>query len=304
MGSIKRRRLSTDEIIKRLRNPDQYNRRKQPVSPAKTRTIVPSQAATKKAAAQKKKQDMSMWVIGVVCFCLVLATFGFYMSAKQRAEAVTVDPSQVEGLAVENREFNPHRGVRYIQISEGQDRNVTVENSGSTLPILSRFNMKNFVDRDYELIGAAPWALTTNFASNPGDAELMRTLLDRDVMIKAFLRRPDVQPLLDDPQMLLAFAQDETEMASFFNSAEVQAVLQDEKMLRSTAGSRFMSHLLVSPSGKYFRNHPQEALQVINASPTLRALRQNAAVQTAVRENPYLKKLAPVLLGEETAPRP
>lgn len=83
-------------------------------------------------------------------------------------------------------EFNPNTGVTYVQVQEGQDRNVAVSNLGSTLPIISRFNYKAFTPKNYEIIGAAPWALTTNFASNLTDPDLMRYLLSNDTMIQAF----------------------------------------------------------------------------------------------------------------------
>ena len=56
-----------------------------------------------------------------------------------------------------------------------------------------------------------------------------------------------------------------------------------------------MSYLLISRSGKYFRDHPQEAIALIDASPTLNGLRSNPAVRKAVEENPKLKTLAPQL---------
>ena len=132
------------------------------------------------------------------------------------------------------------------------------------------------------------------------DPDLMRYLLGNDNMIKAFLARPDVAPLLEDPQLLLAFAQDENAMREFFTSETVQGVLKNEKMVRGLAGSRFMSYLLISKAVKYFRDRPQEALQIIRANPYLESVRQNPHVRTAVAENPYLKKIANILLAGTT----
>ena len=203
-------------------------------------------------------------------------------------------------------EFNPNTGVTYVQVQEGQDRNVAVSNLGSTLPIISRFNYKAFTPKNYEIIGAAPWALTTNFASNLTDPDLMRYLLSNDTMIQAFLNRNDVAPLLEDPQLLLAFSEDKNAMEEFFESDTIKSVLADEKMVRSVAGSRFMSYLLISKAVKYFRDRPQEAARIIAANPYLKELQQNPHVRVAVLENPYLKKIAPVLLAgsAESAAQP
>ena len=247
-------------------------------------------------------------LVGLGVGALVLLTLLFWLVSKHRAENLTsaLDPKQLQGLHVTGKEFNPNTGVTYIQIQEGQDRNVAVSNLGSTLPIISRFNLKTLTDKNYEVIGAAPWALTTNFESNLSDPELIQYLLSNDKMIKAFLSREDVEPLLADPQMLLAFTEDTAAMRDFFEDETVKAVLADEKMVRTVAGSRFMSHLLTSRAVKYFRDHPEEAVAVIRANPYLAQAQRNPNVQKAVKENPYLKQIASVLLrgASTTSSRP
>ena len=244
-------------------------------------------------------------LVGAGVVGLVLLTLLFWMVSKHRAENLTaaLDPKQLQGLAFNQREFTPNTGVTYIQIQEGQDRNVAVSNLGSTLPIISRFNLKMLTDKNYEVIGAAPWALTTNFESNLSDPELMQYLLSNEKMIQAFLSRPDVEPLLADPQMLLAFTEDTAAMQEFFEDATVKAVLADEKMVRVLAGSRFMSHLLTSRAVKYFRDRPKEANAIIRNNPYLAQVQQNPAVQKAARENPYLKSIAATLLQGASRPR-
>lgn len=290
-------KLKTEDIIERLRQPAQI-KKEVPAQKAAQEPTAVDDPDTKGRRFFVNRKDIPTLAIALVCGVLVLLTFGFFLMAKNRAEdlVAALDPSQVDGLRIEQDEFNPNAAVTYVQIREGQDRNVAVDNLGNTLPVISRFNLKTFTDKNYQLIGAAPWALTTNFTSNSNDPELMRLLLDNEEMISAFLNRPDVAPLLEDPKLLLAFAKDEAGLAEFFNSDAVQQVLNNEKMLRSTAGSRLFGHFLISKSGKYFRSHPQEALAVIDASPTLNALRSNAAVQQAVKENPKLASLAEQLL--------
>ncbi|WP_428071549.1 hypothetical protein [Candidatus Avelusimicrobium alvi] len=293
--------MKKEELMKLLRNPAKYRKTKQ----AARKEAAPEAAA---AQAAKKTQDMLLTAVGISVVALVLVTLVVILSAKKRADNLTaaLDPEQVKGLAVAEAEFNPNTGVTYVQVQEGQDRNVAVSNLGSTLPIISRFNYKAFTPKNYEIIGAAPWALTTNFASNLTDPDLMRYLLSNDTMIQAFLNRNDVASLLEDPQLLLAFSEDKNAMEEFFESDTIKSVLADEKMVRSVAGSRFMSYLLISKAVKYFRDRPQEAARIIAANPYLKELQQNPHVRVAVLENPYLKKIAPVLLAgsAESAAQP
>ena len=295
-----KRRLSTEEIMERLRHPAAHVKQAAPAQQSK-QPVQPEKTENKKVlGGLVRAKDLPLVIIGVSCLLAVVISFFSFLNVKNKADDVvySLDTNQIEGLKVGVDEFNPNKDVTYVQVREGRDRNVTnVSNVGSSLPIISRFNLKTFTPKSYELIGAAPWALTTNFSANMGDPALMRTLLDNEDMIQAFLARADVAPLLEDPQLLLSFAKDEKAMADFFGSEVVSQVLADEQMLRNTAGSRFMSYLLISRSGKYFRARPEEALAVINKSHTLSNLRNNAAVRKAIEENPKLGPLASKLLA-------
>ena len=288
--------METEEIIKRLRNPGQY-RTSQNVAPKpdKNEQLTPVGPARKKMGIEL--------IVGAIVAALFVVTLLLWNMSKNKAENLTaaLDPTQLQGLALAEAEFNPNTGVTFVEVHEGQDRSVMVTELGSTLPIISRYNFQTMTDKNYEIIGAAPWALTTNFSSNISDPELIQYLLSKDPLISAFLDRPDVEPLLADPKMLEAFAKDEATMRDFFTNETVQAVLGNQQMVRAVAGSRFMSHLLISKAVKYYRDRPQEALAIIQANPYLEQVRQNPNVQAAVKENPYLKKIADVLLKTKTA---
>lgn len=288
--------MKTEEIIKRLRNPGQY-RTSQNVAPKSDQNeqLTPVGPARKKMGIEL--------IVGAIVAALFVVTLLLWNMSKNKAENLTaaLDPTQLQGLALAEAEFNPNTGVTFVEVHEGQDRSVMVTELGSTLPIISRYNFQTMTDKNYEIIGAAPWALTTNFSSNISDPELIQYLLSKDPLISAFLDRPDVEPLLADPKMLEAFAKDEATMRDFFTNETVQAVLGNQQMVRAVAGSRFMSHLLISKAVKYYRDRPQEALAIIQANPYLEQVRQNPNVQAAVKENPYLKKIADVLLKTKTA---
>ena len=287
--------MKKEDLMKLLRNPAKYRAEKKQLEQKPSASVAP--VAPGKAQQDKLLAGVGIGVVGLVCLTLI-----FFLSARNRADNLTpaLDPAQVNGLTVAETEFNPHQETLYVEVQEGQNRNATVSNLGSTLPIISRFNFRSFTPKNYQLIGAAPWALTTNFSSNLNDPDLIRYLLAKDAMIQAFLARPDVAPLLEDPQMLLAFTQDSAALADFFNSDTVQSVLSNEKMVRTVAGSRFMSYLLISKAVKYFRDRPQEAAKIIAENPYLSAVRQNPHVRVAVLENRYLKDIAPILLDGKT----
>lgn len=288
--------MDTEEIIKRLRNPEKY-RTTQPNVQAREEDekLTPLRPARKKVGLET--------VVGAVVAVLFVITLLFWVMSKNKAEnpIAALDPDQLQGLTLAEADFNPNANVTYVEIQEGQDRSVRVTELGSTLPIISRFNYQTMTDQNYEIIGAAPWALTTNFSANISDPELMQYLLGKDPMISAFLDRNDVAPLLNDPQMLAALAKDDAAMRDFFTDKTVQAVLASPQMVRAVAGSRFMSHLLISRAVRYYRERPQEALAIIQANPYLEKVRQNPDVQAAVKENPYLKKIADVLLKPKVA---
>lgn len=289
--------MKTEEIIDRLRNPQKYNK-KVASSPKQTAQAAPDAPATSSTAG------INMLAILIAVGILVVAGLVWLvmLNAKSRAEDISsgLDPKMVQGLSA-NTDFNPSTGVTYVQINEGQDRNVAVDELGTTLPIINRYNYPSITPKNYGIIGMAPWALTENFAANLNDPDLIAYLLNRKEVAEAFIARNDVAPLLADPQLLAAFAQDNEKLTEFFESDVVKQVLANPTMVRKIGGSRLMSHLLISKAVKFYRDRPAEAAQLIASSPVLNALRQNAGVRQAVQENNYLKPIAAQILGP--APR-
>ncbi len=283
--------MKTEEIIERLRNPKKYQ--KTANQPEKSE-VKPS------PSAQQEEKGPSLLVLGLVACVLGIAAIVLLiaLNAQKRAENLSeaLDPAKVQGLTYET-DFNPYNDPTYIQVYEGQDRNVSVTELGTTLPIISRYNYQAITPKNYGIIGAAPWALTENFSANINDPELIRYLLNRQEVSDAFIARPDVAPLLEDPQLLAAFAQDDANLNAFFTSDTVQKVLANPQMVRVVGASRLMSHMLTSKAVKYYRDRPQEAAQIIKQSPVLSALAQNDGIRQAVQENYYLKPIAAQILG-------
>lgn len=248
------------------------------------------------ATPQRRTQRTVAYAVGGV-LALLLVTVLIISFSKNRAEniAAALDPSVLKGLAVD-AEYNPATGRRYVQVSEGADRNVLVTELGTTLPVISRYNYRAQTPKRYEIIGEAPYALTINVSSNINDPDLLRYLFNQQPVIKKFLQRPDVAPYLSDPAALAALAADQVKVNAFFADDTVKQVLSSPEVIAALSGSRLFSYLLISQSVKYYRDHPAEAARLINANPALAALKQNASVRKAVMENPYLKDIAATLL--------
>jgi len=284
--------MDTEEIIKRLRRPTS----KTHPSPS---AVSQKTMEEKQNSLRRKRPLQDLLMIAAIVAIIIAAgiTFLSVMNAKNRAENVNnqIDPSQIEGLVIQS-DFNPNQNVTYVQINEGLDRNVAVTNLGTTLPIISRYNYQALTPENFQLIGTAPWALTTNFSSNLEDPAMIQYLLANDNMIQAFLIRSDVAPYLEDPQNLMALVKNNRAMKEFFNDETIKAVLARPQLINTLSNSRFMSFLLISDTAKYFRKNPQEAADLISASPYLRELQANPDVAKAVRENRYLAKIADILL--------
>ena len=286
--------MRTEEIIDRLRHPQKYRKAGQSVGPKpleEIEIISPKSHPIANAFALL----VTLGVLGMAIIVLLIT-----LHTKNKAEnlSASLDPGQLEGLSSQV-EFDPRKIVTYVnmnELGEGGDRVPNVQGLGSTIPIISRYNYQAITPKNYEIIGAAPWALSSNIEANLQDVELLRHLLNHPQVADAFSKRPDVAPLLTDPQLLEAFSRDNNTLQEFFNSQLVQQVLAEPDLVTVLSRSRLMSTLLVSKSGKYYRTHPQEAARLIQASPVLKLLTKNPAIRKAVQENAYLKTIAPQLL--------
>ena len=283
--------MDQKELMERLRNPQKFRKQTQNQQVQESAT-----SAAQNTSSSQKNNKMTMWVGGGIFF-LVLVSLLFILTAQQRADNVSrsLDPTVLKGLVVDHT-FSPNTGRKVIQISEGRERNVTVEQSGSMLPVISRYNFRALTQDNYETIGKAPFALSINVEANMQDPQLLRYLFNNDDMAKQFKARPDVAPWLATPESLANLAKQEEKLQRFFAQDIVQQVLASEKVLEALAGSRLFSYLLISKAAKYYREHPAEAAALINNSPTLRTLKQNPAVRKAVQENTYLKNISATLL--------
>lgn len=276
-----------------LRNPQKFQKKAERKQQAEKVKQERAEKAAAKAASEK-----TMMIVGGVVSVMVVFSLVFVLVAQKRVTNLSssLDPSVLKGLMVE-KTFNPNVAVRYVQVSEGADRNVSnVSNYGSTLPVISRYNYKALPPKSLKIIGAAPYALSINVSSNISDPDLLHYLFNQQDVIDGFLERPDVAPLLADPKALAAAVADTKKLQAFFADETVQKVLADPKLLHALASSRLFSYLLISKSLKYYRENPSLASQLISASPVLAPLKKNPNVRKEVSENAYLKKIAVELL--------
>lgn len=271
--------MADDKLLKKLRNPKQAKQDEQ-------------------AQARSAGSRVALLLASVLVVSVLLCTFFVVYTSKYKAENISAAllPEQLEGLVVDET-FNPRAfAVKYVTVQEGADRNATVTQSGSTLPVLSRYNYQAMTDKNYEVIGAAPWALLMNISANTEDPEMLRYLFNNEKMIQAFLKRPDVSAVLNNPQQLAELVTDPDVIKTFFNEDAVRAVLGDEKLLSVLASSRFMSHILISKSVKHYRDNVASARQIIDSDEILRMLKKDPNIRREITKNSYLKNIAATLL--------
>lgn len=286
--------MDKDRLMALLRNPQKFQKKAERKQQAEKVKQERAEKAAAKAASEK-----TMLIVGVVVSVMVVVSLVFVLSAQKRVQnlSASLDPAVLKGLMVD-KTFNPNAGVRYVQISEGADRNVSnVVEYGSTLPVISRYNYKALPPRSLKVIGAAPYALSINVSSNISDPDLLHYLFNQQDVIEEFLKRKDVAPLLEDPKTLAAAVADTQKLQAFFADETVQKVLADPKLLHALASSRLFSYLLISKAAKYYRDNPALARGLINASPVLSSLKNNPNVRKEVAENAYLKKISVELLN-------
>lgn len=285
--------MDKDRLMALLRNPQKFQKKAERKQQAEKVKQERAEKAAAKAASEK-----TMMIVGAVISVMVVASLIFVLSAQKRVKnlSASLDPAVLKGLMVD-KTFNPNAGVRYVQISEGADRNVSnVVEYGSTLPVISRYNYKALPPRSLKVIGAAPYALSINVSSNISDPELLHYLFNQQDVIEEFLKRKDVAPLIEDPKALAAAVANTQKLQAFFADETVQKVLADPKLLHALASSRLFSYLLISKAAKYYRDNPALAHDLINASPVLLSLKNNPNVRKEVAENAYLKKISVELL--------
>lgn len=286
--------MDKERLMDLLRNPKKFQKKKNDSKSTSVQQTTQEEKAARKASSDR----MAVIAAGGVA-ALALLSLLFVFSASKRAENVTaaLDPAILKGL-VADRTFHPGGGVRYVQVGQGHERNVSVTGAGagSVIPVISRYNFRALTPQNYAIIGTAPFALSINVDSNAEDPDLLRYLFNDQNVTDAFLARPDVAPYLADPAALAKLAADKTAVDAFLADATVQRVLASAELTKALAGSRLFSSMLISKAVKYYRDRPAQAAKLINSSPALAALKKNPNVRQAVAENRYLKNISATLL--------
>lgn len=286
--------MDKERLMELLRNPKKFQKKTNGQQQTPTQQAAQEEKAVQKASSNK----MVMVVAGSVA-ALILLSLLFVFSASKRAENVSaaLDPAVLKGL-VADRTFHPGSGVRYVQVGQQHDRNVSVTGAGagSVIPVISRYNFRALTPQNYTIIGTAPFALSINVDSNAEDPDLLRYLFNDKNVTDAFLARQDVAPYLANPAALAKLAADKAAVDAFLADATVQRVLSSAELTKALAGSRLFSSMLISKAVKYYRDRPAQAAKLINSNPALAALKKNPNVRKAVSENRYLKNISATLL--------
>lgn len=213
-----------------------------------------------------------------------------------KASVVEVAPEEMAGLSVDV-EIGMGGGVVYdSQMARDAARRIGNRDIDTELLIPARYNLATFGEQDFNILARAPWGLLTTVARNADDAPVVKFIFNNPVIINTFLARTDVDTLVKNPHSALALVKDEYKINTFFNYDAVKIALSKPEVVAAISSSRLMTAILQGPSAQYFIKNPKTSAGFIKASPTLSALKQNAALVNAIKTNPYTAAAAPVLL--------
>ncbi|MGB2578271.1 hypothetical protein AAIR98_000190 [Elusimicrobium simillimum] len=242
-------------------------------------------------------QQKMIYGIGILLLFLLIALPVSYAVKKAKNIDSAIDPVIIEGLKVNVDVRKPSSGgVITGDIIGSGLRGVEYVDTGSAIVIPVRSNINTFVEKDFKLIGTAPWALLNTVHTNLDDAAVIRFVFNTVAVNDAFMARKDVNALLQDPKALYAVALDEAALQKFFNYTAVKAALANPKVVETIAASRIMDSVLRSPAVQYFIKNPKSTAATINKSPTLSALKNNPAIANALKTNKHTKNVASIIL--------
>lgn len=239
----------------------------------------------------KENAKNSMPLIAVVAFILLLVAYPVsILLNKSRNVERELTPEEISGLSVDidlsktNQQIQTYEAERTsIKDTLGVDRDLLIP---------ARYNIKTFSQADFELLGRAPWALLTAVAANIEDVAVIRYVFNNQFVVSAFLSRPDIVALADDPVKAVYTAKDEAALNKFFNYANIKTALASPYVVDAIAKSRLMQGILNGKSAQYFIKNPNVAALLVQSSPTLSALKDNEAVASALKANPQTASLA------------
>ncbi|MDR0291584.1 MAG: hypothetical protein LBI01_02175 [Elusimicrobium sp.] len=242
------------------------------------------------------QNKMMTWTL-VAFLALLLAIPASYAVKKAKNIDTSIPPDVLAGLGANVPVSHDRQGQSgSIEILTPGTRSTMYENAGSALLVPVRANISTFAEKDFQLVGEAPWTLLNTVAANINDPEIIRYVFNNKTVVNAFINRPDIQKLLGDSKALYNTASDESALAVFFGYANMRAALNNPKVIDIVANSMLMDAVLQTPSAQYFIKNPKTGNDVINKSPILTALKKDANISAALKKHPRTSAAAPTLL--------
>lgn len=226
---------------------------------------------------------------------LLMLPMAYYVKKARNIDGA-LDPKIIEDLKSDVVVVDSRRNLFSSEIVLEGSRSVAYENVGASIVTPARYNIKTFSDKDFKILGEAPWGLLNTVHSNLDDPMLVKYVFNNKIVNDSFMDRKDVAKIISDPKELYRIAQSEEELSKFFNYAAVKAALGNQKIVETIGASRIMDSVLRAPAAQYFIKNPKSSAQLINKSPTLSALKKNPGIVNAVKANRNTKDIASTIL--------
>lgn len=242
-----------------------------------------------------KKNSNTMFII-IITAVMFMAVVPVYILSKKVDNINNVVTPEIAGRFKTDKELDIPAAQSGV-LRQGNRVGAGFVNTGAEIIFPSRQNMHTFGDRDFHLLGAAPWGLLLTVEMHAQDADMVRYVFNQPAVSDGFMERADIKNLLGTPEVFYVALKNEPAVSRFLNNEAMLAALEEPKVIEAVAKSRLMYNILNTPAVQYFIKNPNSLRdEVINKSPSISALKKNPAIVKAVRENKQTGPIASIIL--------
>jgi len=135
-------------------------------------------------------------------------------------------------------------------------------------------------------LGYKKGLLSDFIGANLRNPSLIVKIFNNSLVVNAFMGRPAIKPLLNNPAALKQYLSQSPEVLGFLEHPVVQQVFNNSNLMNALAGTKLANAIMDSPSAQHMVKHPEEITSLIIANPQSAALALNPNVLGVLASNP------------------
>lgn len=244
-----------------------------------------------------KNPPWIIWLYLIPVYILLLVLLAYWIKKTSTPE-IDLTPAEESAFIapVKIRQISP------LDIQKSKEAETKIKKTLEMSPrekMLQR-KQKREAEKKFKIIGSTAGKLIEAVEFAYKNPKAVKALFDNEIVVREFLNRETVKPLLENTTELKNFLITSPKVDEFLDNKTVTKVInkvgadatEKEDLLTSIARSKLAEKILTSPAVSEIINSPKIRREIIEKRKRLGLLTANVNLLEEIKSNPYTKHIS------------